>query len=69
MIQENITTPVSKNKGYILVINDEDNIRSLFANYHEKLGYQVDMAKDGSEAKNPIDQNIYDIALLDVGFT
>jgi len=25
------------------------------------------MAKDGSEAKNLIDQNIYDIALLDVG--
>ena len=67
MIQENITTPVSKNKGYILVIDDEDNIRSLFANYHEKLGYQVDMAKDGSEAKNLIDQNTYDIALQDAG--
>ncbi|MGR3302314.1 MAG: sigma-54-dependent transcriptional regulator [Candidatus Scalindua sp.] len=66
MIQENITTPVLKNNGYILVIDDEDNIRSMFASYLENSGYQVDMAKDGSEAKALIDQNIYDIALLDI---
>ncbi|MGR3175307.1 MAG: sigma-54-dependent transcriptional regulator [Candidatus Scalindua sp.] len=66
MIQENITTPVLENKGYILVIDDEDNIRTMFANYLENSGYQVDMAKDGSEAKALIDQNIYDIALLDI---
>ena len=66
MIQENITTPVLKDKGYILVIDDEDNIRSMFANYLENSGYQVDMAKDGDEAKFLIDQNIYDIALLDI---
>ncbi len=66
MIQENITTPVLENKGYILVIDDEDNIRFMFANYLENSGYQVDMAKDGSEAKALIDQNIYDIALLDI---
>jgi two-component system NtrC family response regulator len=66
MIQENITTPVSKNKGYILIIDDDD-IRSMFASHLENHGYQVNMAKDGSEAKSLIDQNIYDIALLDIG--
>ncbi len=66
MIQENITTPALKTKGYILVIDDEDNIRSMFASYLENNGYQVNMAKDGSEAKAMIDQNIYDIALLDI---
>ena len=52
MIQENITTPVSKNRGYILVIDDEDSIRSMFASYLENSGYQVDIAKDESEAKS-----------------
>ena len=66
MIQENITTPALKTKGYILVIDDEDNIRSMFASYLENFGYQVNMAKDGSEAKALTDQNIYDIALLDI---
>ncbi len=66
MIQENITTPALKTKGYILVIDDEDNVLSMFASYLENLGYQVNMAKDGSEAKVLIDQNIYDIALLDI---
>lgn len=66
MIQENITTPALKAKGYILVIDDEDNLRSMFASYLENFGYQINMAKDGSEAKALIDQNIYDIALLDI---
>ena len=66
MIQENITTPALKTKGYILVIDDYDHIRSMFARYLENFGYQVDMAKDGSEAKAMIDQNIYDIATLDI---
>ncbi len=66
MIQENITTPALKTKGYILVIDDEDTIRSMLASYLENFGYQVNMARDGNEAKALIDQNIYDIALLDI---
>ena len=66
MIQENITTPALKTKGYILIIDDEDNIRSMFASYLENFGYQVKMAKDGSEAKTLVDNNIFDIAILDV---
>ena len=66
MIQEDITTPALKTKGYILIIDDDDHIRSMFASYLENFGYQVNMAKDGNEAKALIDQNIYDIALLDI---
>ena len=51
MIQENITTPALKTKGYILVIDNDDHIRSMFASYLENLGYQSKMAKDGNESR------------------
>ena len=56
----------TKSEGYIIIIDDVDDIRSIFARYLEDLGYQVKMAKDGSEAKTLVDQNIFDIAVLDV---
>lgn len=56
----------TESKGYIIIIDDYDHIRSTFASYLENFGYQVKMAKDGSEAKTLVDKNIFDIAILDV---
>ena len=53
-------------KGQIIVIDDYDHIRSTFASYLENFGYQVKMAKDGTEAKTLVEENIFDIAILDV---
>ena len=53
-------------KGHIIVIDDYDHIRSTFASYLENFGYQVKMAKDGTEAKTLVEENIFDIAILDV---
>ncbi|MBC8553220.1 MAG: sigma-54-dependent Fis family transcriptional regulator [Candidatus Brocadiales bacterium] len=53
-------------KGHIIVIDDYDHIRSTFASYLENFGYQVKMAKDGTEAKALVEENIFDIAILDV---
>jgi DNA-binding NtrC family response regulator len=65
--QENSTmSSKTESKGYIIIINDYDNIRSTFASYLENFGYQVKMAKDESEAKTLVDQNIFDVAILDV---
>jgi len=51
-------------KGQIIIIDDYDHIRSTFASYLENFGYQVKMAKDGTEAKTLIEENLFDIAIL-----
>ena len=53
-------------KGHIIVIDDYDHIRSTFASYLENFGYQVKMAKDGNEAGTLVEENLFDIAILDV---
>lgn len=61
-----MSSSTTESKGRVLIIDDYDHIRSTFASYLENFGYQVKMAKDGSEAKTLVDQNIFDIAILDV---
>ncbi len=53
-------------KGNIVVIDDYDHVRASFASYLESFGYQVKMAKDGAEAKALLNQNTFDLAILDV---
>ncbi len=53
-------------KGNIIVVDDNDHIRSTFASYLENFGYQIKMSKDGTEAKTLVDHNIFDIGILDV---
>ena len=58
--------PSAESKGFVLVIDDYEHIRSTFASYLENFGFQVKVAKDGSEARTLVDQNIFDIVILDV---
>ncbi len=64
--EEKIKQSKSESKGYILTIDDDDHIRSIFASYLENFGYQIKMAKDGNEAKTLIENDEFDIALLDI---
>jgi DNA-binding NtrC family response regulator len=56
----------SNPKGYILIIDDDDHVRSTFASYLENFGYQVTMARDGNEAKTLIGQTGFDVVIMDV---
>ncbi len=66
MSHKDTTLSEPKTKDYMLIIDDDDHRRSTFAGYLENFGYQVKMARDGTEAKSLIDQCKFDIALMDV---
>lgn len=50
----------------ILIVEDEDAISNLIKLTLAKADYQGDIARDGEIALNMIDNNIYDLILLDV---
>ncbi len=56
----------SESKGNLIVVDDYDHIRSTFASYLENFGFQVKMAKDGTEAITLVKKNSFDIAILDI---
>ena len=49
-----------------LVVDDDEPIRKLLAKVVEHAGFTVQTAKDGAEAINRIDENGYDVILLDL---
>ncbi|MBW1893386.1 MAG: sigma-54-dependent Fis family transcriptional regulator [Deltaproteobacteria bacterium] len=51
---------------YILVIDDEENMRHMLKTLLEKSGYIVETASDGSEALKMVDQTLYDFILCDL---
>jgi DNA-binding response OmpR family regulator len=50
----------------ILIAEDEKQIGKVMKLYLEKEGYNVTLANDGKVAENLIEENIYDLAILDV---
>lgn len=59
-------TDRSKNKGSILVVDDDVNIRSLLRQELEAAGYSIREARDGIEAIEEVKKNIPDLIILDV---
>ena len=53
------------NEPAILVVDDDDDIRSNVKDILEDLGYRADTAHDGPSALQLVQQNSYDVALLD----
>ena len=53
----------------ILVVDDEKDIRELFAAYLSKRGYTVNVAKDGLEAIKKTDAEKFDFVFLDIKMT
>lgn len=52
----------------VLVIDDEVDFQNDMTDYFEVYGYAVDVAKNFEEAKALLEQNKYQIALVDVNF-
>lgn len=50
----------------ILVVDDEDRIRTLLRLYLEREGYEVDEAEEGSGAYEKICNQEYDLLILDI---
>lgn len=50
----------------ILVVDDEDLIRSVIREYCENGKYEVSEAKNGEEALHKLLQNTYDLLILDI---
>lgn len=50
----------------ILIVEDEEPIANLIRMNLSKAGYQCEIAGDGEEAANKIEENTYDLILLDI---
>lgn len=50
----------------ILIVDDEEKIREVLAEYAEFEGFESDQATDGMEAVNKCKNNDYDIILMDI---
>ena len=57
-----------KQKGHakILAVDDEENFLQLLSHTLEKEGYSVMTARSGQEAMEQVEQERFDLALLDV---
>ena len=51
---------------HILVVDDDDRIRSLLQKYLAKAGFRVSAASDASEARRKMDGLAFDLLILDV---
>lgn len=50
----------------VLIIEDEANIADIYAREFGKLGYQVQVAYDGKSGVNLLQENTFDLLLLDI---
>jgi CheY-like chemotaxis protein len=49
-----------------LVVDDDDPIRAMLVNIVERMDFDVDAARDGAEAIARLDDDGYDVVLLDL---
>jgi len=57
---------MSKRKGVVLIIDDEEEIRESIEMLLSSEGFTTDTAADGEEGLRKIEQNLYDAVLLDL---
>ncbi len=50
----------------VLIVEDEENVRDLLLTVLAENGYQVDGVRSGEEALRQLDQQLYDLVLLDL---
>lgn len=60
------TEKMAMNKGRIVVVDDEENIRSAVKDILTDEGYEADCAPDGETALRMIQSNAPDLVLLDI---
>jgi DNA-binding NtrC family response regulator len=54
------------NKSHILVVDDEDALRSVLSNELSGAGYDVATASDGEAAISTVQNKKFDLVLLDI---
>src|SRR6266550_1361824 len=57
---------MSKRKGVVLIIDDEEEIRESIEMLLTSEGLSTDTAADGDEGLRKIEENLYDLVLLDL---
>ena len=50
----------------ILLVDDEANLRTVFSDVLKRAGYRVKAVEDGHEAIKEVEQNTYNLALVDL---
>ncbi len=50
----------------ILIVDDEEKIRSLIAKYAVHEGFETEQACDGMEAVDKCEKNTYDLVIMDI---
>lgn len=58
--------PVQEKAAHILVVDDDDRIRTLLKRYLTENGYRTSVAKDGAEARDLLGSVDFDMLILDV---
>lgn len=56
----------SESKGHILVVDDDEQICSMFKQALSNFGYHVEAARDGNEARALTERSKFDVAVIDV---
>ncbi len=54
------------NKKSVLVVDDEESIRTSLKRILESAGYRVETANNGRDALNKAKANCFDVALIDI---
>jgi len=57
---------MTKSKGHILIVEDNKDIAEMMYAFFEGRNYVMDYALDGRTALNLVDQNQYDVIVLDL---
>jgi DNA-binding NtrC family response regulator len=65
-LKKNKKSEKDMNGHKILVVDDDESIRSTVKAILEEEGYQVDLASTGQEAIQKTKENKYNVALLDI---
>jgi DNA-binding NtrC family response regulator len=66
MSEAAVVDPSSKNKGRVLVVDDEADIRESLDVLLTLENYRVDQAANGAEGLRKMESNAYDLVLLDL---
>lgn len=55
-----------QNKAHILIVDDEETIRTALSRHFRIKGFSVDVAKDGKEALELLSKSVYQVVISDI---
>ncbi|MGD9615367.1 MAG: response regulator [Alphaproteobacteria bacterium] len=50
----------------ILVVEDDDSVRALLGDVLDHAGYEFRLARDGTEMRAALDEEVFDVAIIDI---